>query len=306
MIEKPLVSIITVNYHQEEVTCQMLESMRHVTYPNVEVIVVDNDSRTPLEKIASGYPEARVIRSEANLGFAGGNNLGIRNAKGKYLLFLNNDTEVEQGFLEPLVELLESDTAIGMVSPKIKFFYHPDTIQYAGFSKVNPFTLRIDGIGFGKKDNGQYNKIQETHSAHGCAMMVPRAALDHVGLMPEMYFLYYEEHDWSTRFLYAGYKIYYQPDSVILHKEAISTGGRVSKLRTYYFNRNRILFGRRNLKGIYRLFSAMYMIFISVPKNLIVYIIKGEPGHLKAFVKAIGWHFKTIFKKFRVYDKKVH
>jgi GT2 family glycosyltransferase len=99
--------------------------------------------------------------------------------------------------------------------------------------------------------------------------MVPMSAVEKVGLMPEMYFLYYEEHDWSMRFLNAGYKIFYQPQSLVLHKEAISTGGRVSLLRTYYFNRNRILFGRRNLKGPARLLSALYMTFISVPKNFI-------------------------------------
>jgi GT2 family glycosyltransferase len=305
MNDEPWVSVITVNYHQEDVTCQMLESMRHVTYQNVEVIVVDNDSKAPLDLVTSRYPEVKVLRSEKNLGFAGGNNLGIKNAKGKYLLFLNNDTEVDPGFLEPMVRLLQSDPAIGMVSPKIRFFYEPDTVQYAGFTKVNPYTLRMEGIGFGIKDKGQYDKIQETHSAHGCAMMVPMSAVEKVGLMPEMYFLYYEEHDWSMRFLNAGYKIFYQPQSLVLHKEAISTGGRVSLLRTYYFNRNRILFGRRNLKGPARLLSALYMTFISVPKNFIYYLLRAEFKHLKAFTRAIGWHLKTMFKKFRVNDKKV-
>jgi GT2 family glycosyltransferase len=306
MGNKPLISVISINFHQEEVTCQMLESMRKVTYPYVEIIVVDVHSKALPEKIINLYPEVKLFRSEKNLGFAGGNNLGIKNALGKYILFLNNDTEVDPGFLGPMVDLLESDPTIGMVSPKIKFFFQPDTVQYAGFTKVNPFTLRMDGIGFGEKDDGRFDKLQETHSAHGCAMMIPMAVIRNVGLMPEMYFLYYEEHDWSIRIKNAGYRIFYQPASVVLHKEAVSTGGRVSTLRTYYFNRNRILFGRRNLKGFTALLSALYMGFIAIPKNLIIYLVKADREHLIAYSKAIGWHLKTLFKRYEVHEKKVH
>ena len=118
----PLVSIITVNYNQVQPTCAFLASLRKVSYPNIEVIVVDNHSlENPQRKIQEQFPEVLLIRSETNLGFAGGNNLGIAKAKGKYLLFINNDTEVDVGFLEPLVNLFESNPKAGIASPKILY-----------------------------------------------------------------------------------------------------------------------------------------------------------------------------------------
>ena len=127
----PLVSIVSINYDHPEVTCAMLESMRKVTYPNVEVIVVDNASPNDNPAIIKQkYPEVVFIQSEKNLGFPGGNDLGIRQAKGKYIMLLNNDTEVVPGFLEPLVAKMENDPTIGIVSPKIKFFDSPQLLQY--------------------------------------------------------------------------------------------------------------------------------------------------------------------------------
>ena len=120
--QKPLVTIITINYNESKVTLDMLASLEQLTYPNYEVIVVDNASpnESP-EIIKEKYPHIHLIKSEKNLGFAGGNNLGVRAAKGEYLLFINNDTEVPARFIEPLVDTLENDVMIGMVSPKIKY-----------------------------------------------------------------------------------------------------------------------------------------------------------------------------------------
>ena len=182
--EFPLVSIITVNYNQSKVTCELLESLRKVTYPNYETIVVDNGSPTDSpDKIGTLYPECRLIKSAKNLGFAGGNNLGIKHSSGEFLLFINNDTEVEPGFLEPLVSKLQSDPRMGMVSPKIRFYFAPDTIQYAGYTPLNKVTLRQQLIGYREKDTGQYNSTRETFSIHGAAMMVPRKVVLEVGMM---------------------------------------------------------------------------------------------------------------------------
>lgn len=303
MRKQPLVSIVSINYNQAEVTCEMLESFRKVTYPAYEIIVVDNASPDPPDIIEQRYPEAKLIRSDTNLGFAGGNNLGIEASMGEYVLFLNNDTEVEPGFLEPLVDLMESDPEIGMVSPKIKFFYHPDTVQYAGYSKLNIFTISMRGYGFRQKDDGRFEELLNTNFCHGCAMMVPAHVIRRVGHMPDMYFLYYEEHDWAMRVKNAGYSIYYQPASTIFHKESISTG-KASPLKTYYFTRNRILFGRRNIKGFPALLSMTYMALIAIPKNLLVYLMKFDIKHLRAYAFAIGWHLSRIHKKFYVNDAK--
>ncbi|MFA5727734.1 MAG: glycosyltransferase family 2 protein, partial [Saccharofermentanaceae bacterium] len=220
------------------------ESLFKITYPNIEVFVIDNGSPddTP-RKIKEQFPQIIYIETGKNLGFAGANNLGISKAQGKYILLLNNDTIVTPGFLEPLVEKMESDPSIGAVSPKIRFFYSPDTIQYAGLTPINPFTIRSRAIGFRETDSGQYENDTITAYAHGAAMMTSLEIFKKVGLMSMAFFLYYEELDWGFRILKAGYKIYYGHNSLVFHKESISTG-KQSPLKTYYINRSRLLYMR--------------------------------------------------------------
>ena len=289
----PLVSVITVNYNQSEVTCELLHTLRKVSYPEVEVIVVDNASpNDDPDSIKLRFPEIILIKSPKNLGFAGGNNLGIKAAKGKYLFFLNNDTEVPVGVFEPMVDLLENNPDAGAVSPKIKYFHHPDLIQYAGFTKMSPWTIRQKGVGYRQPDGPAFNQSVITNSVHGAAMMIPRSVIEKVGIMPEVYFLYYEEHDWAEMIKRAGYRIYYQPGSYILHKESVSTG-RESPMKTYYLTRNRLLFARRNFKGLPLFFSIMFQIFVSIPKNMFLYLARGQNEHLKAYARGITWHLKN-------------
>ena len=293
----PLVSIITVNYNQSNVTIDFLKSLRNISYPNIETIVVDNASPNDHPAILKEqFPEIQLILSDENLGFAGGNNLGVKQAKGKYLLFINNDTEVPENFLEPLVELMENDASIGMVSPKIKFHWNPELIQYAGYTKMNPVTIRNSSIGYHEVDKGQYNKLMETNAAHGAAMMVPRKVIEDVGMMTEVYFLYYEEHDWAERIKKAGYKIFIEPNSYILHKESVSTG-KDSPFKTYYLTRNRLVFTRRNISGITKLMSLAFQLLVSWPKNCLSYLLKGQFKHFRAYNKGVFWnftHFKSI------------
>lgn len=296
-MDSPLISIITINYDHPEVTCQLLASLRKITYPNIEIIVVDNASPNDDPAcIKENYPEIIFLQSKENLGFAGGNNLGVRIAKGKYILLLNNDTEVDPGFLEPLVAKFEANPMIGAVSPKIKFFHTPDTIQFAGISEFNPYTIRNRGIGYGEKDRGQFDCDSETAFVHGAAMMVPMAVIRKVGLMAECYFLYYEEHDWTTRIKNAGYQAWYVHNSTILHKESISTG-KISALKTYYMNRSRLLYLRRNVHGTVFFIAILYQLFISIPKNALIFLFKGYAGHFNAYHRAVSWHVKHLYSK---------
>ena len=293
----PLVSIIAVSYDHPEVTCQMLDSLRKITYSPVEIIVVDNASpNDDVSVIPESFPEIHFIQSKENLGFAGGNNLGIRIAKGKYVLLLNNDTEVDPGFLEPLVAKFESDAKAGAASPKIKFFHTPDTLQFAGLSPINPYTIRSRGYGFGVKDTGQFDQDSLTNFVHGAAMMVPMETIHKVGLMAESYFLYYEELDWATRIKSAGYNLWYIHNSVIFHKESVSTG-KLSPLKVYYMNRARLLYLRRNITGFAFIVAIMYQLFVSIPKNALQYLVKGETDKFKAYHKAVMWHFHNMFSK---------
>ena len=303
----PLVSIITVNYNDSAVTMDLLDSLRKISYPALEIIVVDNASPSDdPTTIKESYPEVKLILSEENLGFAGGNNLGIRASHGDFLFFINNDTIVDDGLIEPLVETLQKDMEIGMVSPKIKFHWDPSLIQYAGYSPMNKWTIRNNSIGYHQKDNGLFDIPGETESIHGAAMMVPRRVLEQVGMMTEIYFLYYEEHDWAEMIKRAGYKVYYQPKGFILHKESLATG-KNSSLKTYYISRNRILFARRNFKGPHLMVSLLFQALVSIPKNTLTFLLNGQTNHLIAFWRAVLWnltHFK-IDKKTRILRKRL-
>jgi len=291
---RPVVTIITINYNQLKLTCELLDSLRKVTYPAVEVIVVDNHSaQDPSPVISEKYPEVKLIVSDENLGFAGGNNLGIQASRGEYLMFLNNDTEVNPAFLEPLVALFESNPQAGAASPKILYHNSGEKIQYAGSPQIDSFTGRSKLIGWMEKDNGQHDVQQETHLAHGAAMMVPRSVINEVGLMPEFFFLYYEEVDWCQSIKKAGHKIYYVPDSKVYHKESMSIGKK-STLKTYYLTRNRLLYMRRNTVGFKKVTWILYFLFFSLPKNALMFSLSNDIEQTKAFWKGLIWNITHL------------
>ena len=213
--------------------------------------MVDNASQQDEASIIQNkFPQVKVIRSKQSLGFAGGNNLGIKEAKGKYIFLVNNDTVFKEFNLLPLIEKLESSPQIGIVCPKIRFAWGNNPIQFAGYTPLSKITIRNQAIGFDEEDQGQHDTPHSTPYAHGAAMLIKQEAIEIVGLMPECYFLYYEELDWSMMFTRAGYEIWYEPACTIYHKESQSTGQN-SPLRTYYITRNRLLLVKRNWRGIY-------------------------------------------------------
>ena len=247
------ISIITINYNGLKDTCELIDTLP-LENDKLEVIVVDNASlQDEASIIEQRYPKVTVVRSSKNLGFAGGNNLGIQASHGRYLFFINNDTIIEtkneeqrNNFLQPLIERLESSDKIGMVCPKIRFSWGNHLIQYAGYTPLSSITMRNHSIGFGEEDHGQYDTPHQTPYAHGAAMLVKREVINRVGMMPECFFLYYEELDWSMMIRRAGYEIWFDPSFTVYHKESQSTG-QDSPLRTYYLTRNRLLFVRRNI-----------------------------------------------------------
>ncbi|MBI1227876.1 MAG: glycosyltransferase [Bacteroidetes bacterium] len=291
-----MVSIITVNYNSLEVTCEMLESIRKFGGQQVEVIVVDNASvEDPSEFLRNHFPEVIYVRSEKNLGFAGGNNLGIKASNGDFLFFLNNDAELTEGAIEMLLKLFSTNSGIGIASPKI--CYHnarpgsePDVIQYVGTTHVHPLTARNSTLGERELDKGQYHIPQPTAYAHGAAMMVPREVLKKAGMMSEDFFLYYEELDWCEQIRRAGYDVWVEPNAKIYHKESYSVG-KISALKTYYINRNRLFFMRRNKTKAQWMAFCGFLFLFTIPKNTMLFLAKGEWKNLKAFLKAIRWNF---------------
>lgn len=288
----PSVSVITVNFNQSEVTEALLASIRlKNTFKLLDIIVVDNGSaNNPVPDWESRYPNIRFIRSDKNLGFAGGNNLGISYAKGDYLFFVNNDTEFTEGLVEALVQTLDAHEEVAMVSPKIHYFQQPGLLQYAGFTEMNYYTARNACIGQFEQDNGQYdNASGVTGFAHGAAMMVKRSAIEKAGLMKDSFFLYYEEMDWCARIKKAGYTIWVNTQALIYHKESVSVGAN-SPLKEYFMNRNRLLFIRRNGSFLQKLVFWIYFLLVVSPRNIIGYIRSGRPGFINVLLKAIWWN----------------
>ena len=270
-----MVSIITVNYNGLADTCEMIASFRkHETHP-YEIIVVDNGSRMPeADEIKLRHPEVKVVQN-TNTGFAGGNNAGLTVAEGNYLFFLNNDTIIKEPILETLIHRLEAAPQNGGVSPMLKYSYAPDTLQYAGFTPFSRITLRNAAIGFNEKDQPRYRIACETASLHGAAMMVRRDVLQRVGPMTEIYFLFYEEFDWSAQLHRAGYKLWYEPEAVVYHKESM-TAKKGTPLREFYLSRARVLYARRNIPGSERILSCLYITFIAAPKKTVAYLLRGK------------------------------
>ena len=287
------ISIITINYNGLKDTCELIDTLP-LGNDKLEVIVVDNASlQDEASIIEQRYPRVTVVRSSKNLGFAGGNNLGIQASHGRYLFFINNDTIIEtkneeqrNNFLQPLIERLESSDKIGMVCPKIRFSWGNHLIQYAGYTPLSSITMRNHSIGFGEEDHGQYDTPHQTPYAHGAAMLVKHEVINRVGMMPECFFLYYEELDWSMMIRRAGYEIWFDPSFTVYHKESQSTG-QDSPLRTYYLTRNRLLFVRRNIHQPERLLSYIYLIGVVAVKDCLKSLFRRRLDLVKAIMCGI-------------------
>ena len=257
--------------------------------------MVDNASqKQEADIISQRFPYVKVIKSDKNLGFAGGNNLGIKAAQGRYLFLVNNDTIFKDFNIQALINRAESSDKICVVCPKIRFVWEPQPIQFTGYTELSKITIRNQAIGFGEEDHGQYETAHPTPYAHGAAMLIKKEAVDKVGLMPECYFLYYEELDWSMMFTRAGYQIWYEPQCTIYHKESQATGQN-SPLRTYYITRNRLLLVNRNWNGISKYLSYCYLIGLVAPRDILKFTLQGRMDLVKAVFKGVSHCQLSVF-----------
>ncbi len=290
-----LVSIVTVNFNYSHVTDEFLDAFYKTNdYPNYEIIVVDNASTiNPIAEWKIKYPEVQFYRSDINLGFAGGNNLGISKAKGDLFFLVNNDTEFTYGLVKTLANDFDSFPKMGMISPKIRYFQQPDILQYAGYTEMNNFTGRNVCIGKYQLDNGQYDNLTGlTGFGHGAAMMVSKATIEKAGLMYENYFLYYEEMDWGARIKKAGFEIRLNMQALIYHKESVTVGEK-SALKEFFMNRNRILYIRRNAKLFQQIIFCFHFLLLVTPRNILNYIKDRNPDFILILLKAIWWNISN-------------
>ena len=250
-LSEPRVSIIILNWNNYEVTLECLLSLRKMEYRNFEVVLVDNGSVDgSSERLAESFPEIRLIRNGKNLGFAGGCNVGMRDALSRgaeYVLLLNNDTVVAPGLLAQLVRAAESDPKIVVLNPKIYFFDPPDRLSYAG-GVHKRWRLFPKTLGFREKDNGQFDQVREVSFLTGCAMLIKADAIRQIGLFEEIYFHFFEDIEWSLRATRAGFKGLYVPQAAVWHKEHYDTNRNQGQgFIEFYLARNHIIFARKHV-----------------------------------------------------------
>ena len=290
MSNLPSVAIVSVNYNQTPLTAEMLESLQLAgLHTWCEVWVVDNASKVDgSAELSKQFPWIRTIRSEENLGFAGGNNLAIRKTSADFVFLLNNDALIDEGVLEGLLDRFRQKPNLGALSPIIYDYpQHSDTpiIQYAGATAVSSLTGRNATLHRGEKAGSQPKGIKSIPFAHGAAMLVSRAAMLKAGMIEEGYFLYYEELDWCDRIRKAGFEIALDGDRAVWHRESVSTG-EDSAFKTYWINRSRILYMRRNKSRIQStIFQCFYLISV-VPLHGIRHVLAGRKEHAKALLRA--------------------
>lgn len=239
------VAIILLNWNNYFDTKECIDSLKKIDYENHEIIVVDNGSKSDVVRLEkeSGIT---LIKNEKNLGFAEGNNVGIRYALkngAEYILLLNNDTVVNHTFLTRLVTEAEKDEKIGIASPILYFFDRKDRVWYGG-AKFNFFHGDARHKKLNKKDKGKY-KVEKTGYGSGAAFLIKKEVIDKIGLLCSDYFIYYEEADWSIRAKRAGYDIIFVPQSKVWHKVSSSTK-KASPFMIEYNIRNRMIFMKRN------------------------------------------------------------
>jgi len=300
--KNPLLSIIILNYNGGVYTERCLSAIKNLTYPNYEVILVDNASTDRSEKIANEvFSELKLIKNRKNLGYAGGNNVGIEAAKGEYILLLNNDTEVEPDFLEPLVEAFMQDARIGALQSKILWLDDRERLDGVGsFLTITGFLYHV---GYGKRDSERYSKKTEIFAAKGACLCFRKTALEKTGLFDEDYFVYFEDTDLCWRVYLAGYKIFFVPDSIIYHKGAQTAEKLPNAFIHYHSYKNRIMTLIKNLSFFNLLRILPLHIFCCVGISLI-YLLKGKIGLSMALFRALFYNIRhvknTTSKRLRV------
>jgi GT2 family glycosyltransferase len=296
MTSAPHVTIIVLNWNGKDDTLACLESLEQMTYPNYEVLIVDNGSGDDsVAAISARFPHRPVVETGANLGYAGGNNVGLRHALAQgadYALLLNNDTLVAPDFLEHLVGATQADPTIGVAGPTIYYHEQPDLIWSAG-GAIDWRRGETWMVALNTPDSGQLGAgPRPVDFVTGCALLVKRAVMEQVGLLDERFFVYYEETEWCARAGRAGFKIVHVPQAQVWHKIPLDARDSSPTVQ-YYMTRNRLLFLKATGAG-WRTWG--YVLFAEYLRRLISWSIKprwrGKKRHRHMMLRAIADAFR--------------
>lgn len=289
-------SIVIVSLNGEKVLPICMNALFKTNYKNFEVILVDNGStdRTS-EVVKTGWKEVKIIRSEKNLGFAGGNNLGIRSAKGDCIVLLNDDTEVHPEWLNAFEEIFSKYNDAGILGCKLLY---PDnkTLQHAG-GWIEPNGL-THHFGYGEEDNGQYDYVKECEYVTGAAYAIKREVVEKIGLLDAKFFpIYFEEIDYCKRAQKKGYRIFYVPKAVVIHHESRTTN-KFSSGFLFKYHKNRLRFLLKN-KSIIEVFKALKYeikwLYNNRPSDTYLPLLKSYFAILPQITEIISYRLKNKF-----------
>ena len=286
MSEQPYVVVSVVNWNNYPDTQECIESLRRLTYPNMDVLLVDNGSTDgSSRRIDEEFPEVELIETGENLGYAGGMNVGTREALDRgadYVWQLNNDVVVpEAGLLSELVEVMEENPEFGMSTPLVREYPNTDTVWF------------WKGLLDWKSANTDHAETPDTiprgpvynDYIPNCSLLLPAFVLEEVGLLSEQYFLYFDDVDHAVRIDEAGYDLVTVTTSEIYHKESKSSKGELGPMYSYYRSRNVLTFARRFSDRVERFFPAFYAAWLV--EQTVIRLYYGEPEGVRGLFEGV-------------------
>jgi hypothetical protein len=286
---KPKIGVVILNWNNWPDTCSCLAMLPEISYPQESLIfvVVDNGSNDDPPPELRALESLELLELGENRGFAGGNNVGIDfalKAGCEYILLINNDTQITPDFLQPLLDVLELNSDVGIVSPKIYYVDPPNRIWYAGGKFHQP---RILGelIGMDELDTGQYNRAGPVDFAVGACMLIKRDVFDYIGYLDDDLFFYHEDVDFSYRAAQAGLSTWYQPDSYIYHDVSHSTASNLPH-RTYLYAHARTIFLCKHIRGI-KIPIVIAMEIIRLLRTISRHYFNGQPQRANSYLRGV-------------------
>lgn len=295
-----LISIIIVNWNGKKWLKDCLSSLENQTYKEFETIFVDNASKDDsVSFVQKEFPKVKIIQNKTNRGFAGGNNDGLALARGKYVLLLNNDTSCPKNYLDNFIKVFKEIPNAGCVQSKILLMDQKDKLDLVGSYWTD--TTFLYYFGFGKKDDGKYEKEIPVFSCKGASMMIRREVIDKVGLFDDDFWNYYEETDFCHRVWLAGYECWYYPKAYVYHAMGGTSINIKNSLLQYHNFKNKLLSFLKN----FEVKSLITIIPIYIAMNIlisIIWLLQGKIKHSLAIYNSLWWNLvnlKLTFSKRR-------
>lgn len=298
-MSEPKVFIVILNYNTINDTLECITSLKNIDYINYEIVVVDNSETVDCYNLLKDkFNEYKIIRTDENLGYANGNNIGIKYALDNgadYICVLNNDVVVEENFLSKIVEVLNNNKDVGIAGPCICEYKDRSKVQCAGAS-ISLYTGLTKRVGKGMSYDNKNKENMIVDFLGGACFVCKRQVFEKIGLIPENYFLFFEETEFCIRVQKAGYKLLCVYGSKVYHKGS-ATISKFGGLSYYFLNRNRVVFIKRNSNAFQKVIFSMYIFIEAIGRIL----IRREP---KLLIKNLICGFKADINEVHSKERK--